>query len=103
MISSNHQSSILNHQFRSVVMRLAVMLVDAVGTDVPAAVVTAGNLVVTAVAEQRAAEEELLQTRSRFVVERGRIERKVQLIAAAFAVARAEARQQGGIVIMDAA
>jgi len=35
-------------------MGFAVVFVDAVGADVPAAVVAAGNLFVTTIAEQRA-------------------------------------------------
>ena len=73
-------------------MGLAMVFVDAIGTDVPAAVVAAGHFLKTAVAKEWAAQEELLQANARLVVERARIERQMQLVAAAFAVDRVKAR-----------
>ena len=73
-------------------MSLAVVFVDAVGTDVPAAIVAAGNFVVAAIAEERPTQEKLLKASARLLIQLARIERHMQLIATAFAAARIIAR-----------
>ncbi len=83
-------------------MGLAVVLVNEVGGDVPAAVVAAGRLVIAAVAVQRAAEEELLQPAPCLIVEIAGVQRQVQRVAAAVAAPRAEAIQQRGVVVVQA-
>lgn len=66
-------------------MCFAVVLVDAIRRNVPATIAAAGCFIVAAVAEERAAQEELFQPASCLVVQFARIERHMHLMAAAFA------------------
>src|SRR5262249_7075661 len=71
--------------------------------DVPAALAAGRGLLVAVVAQKRAAVEELLQAGAVLSREVAFVARQGQAVAAAVAVARAQARQQRRVVIVDAA
>ena len=74
---------------------LAVVLGGQLGGDVPAAVVAGGGLVVTAVAVERAAVEELLQALAVLGREVAGVERQGQLVAAAVALVQVVLLEDG--------
>ena len=84
-------------------MCLAMVFGDALGGDMPAAIIAGLGLVKARIAIERAAVEELLQA---FMVIRRqvpRIARQRQFIAAAFAMTAAQLAEKRSIVIVHAA
>src|SRR5262245_34217739 len=82
-------------------MRLAMVVGHPVGGDVPAAVVAGGSLVVTAVAIERAAAEELFQAGAVFRGQVAGVPRQGQLIAAAVTLAGVMLANQRRKVVVE--